>query len=71
MNMDTDTVILLLVILLLHVVPRPYVRRFRRCLSRFVYWQWRKMSRMSAVLYWWLHERVNGNSGNHRGNGDG
>jgi hypothetical protein len=36
----------------------------REQVSQFIYWQWKKMGHASAVLYQWIHERINGN--NHR-----
>jgi hypothetical protein len=34
----------------------------RERVARFVYWQWKKMSHASAVAYWWIHEKINGNN---------
>jgi len=59
--MDKDTIILslLVAILISHLMPRP----IRRGVARLIFWQWKKMSHLSAVVYWWLYQRVNGNGG--------
>ncbi len=33
----------------------------RRRLAGFIMWQWKKMSHLSAVLYWWIYDKINGN----------
>lgn len=38
------------------------MKRLRRRLCKFVMWQWRKMSKYSAIIYNWLYEKVNGNN---------
>lgn len=62
--MDKDLIIIVMLsfCMVLHLMPRPYIRSIRRGLSRLVYWQWRKMSLVSARLYSWLYERLNGNN---------
>ena len=68
---DTLILILLVALLILHVVPRLYVRRVRYHLARLVYWQWRKMSKLSAMLYWMLYNKVNGRNGKNGENSRG
>lgn len=57
---DNITWTLLVAILTLQLLPRPYLRRTRSGLARLIYWQWKKMSHLSAVLYWQVYERING-----------
>ncbi len=33
---------------------------FRRKVARFVMWQWKKMSHLSAAVYWWVDGKING-----------
>lgn len=63
--MDLNAIILALLItlIILHLLPRPYIRRLRKAASDFTFWQWKRMSKLSAVIYCWLHERMNGNNG--------
>ena len=39
------------------------IHYLRRRVSQFIYWQWIKLSKLSAELYWWIHERINGKDG--------
>jgi hypothetical protein len=62
MDKDTIIIIMLACVLLAYLLPRPYLRFIRKQLSRFVYWQWKKMSHLSAVIYSFLYDRLNGNT---------
>ena len=39
------------------------VSSLRRSLCAFVMWQWRKMSRISAIVYSFVYKKINGNEG--------
>lgn len=62
--MDKDTIVLVLLITLifLSLAPRRYVRKIRSYPSRFVFWQWKKMGRISAVVYSVFYDLRNGNN---------
>ena len=32
----------------------------RHYLARFIFWQWKVMGKLSAIVYSWLYEKVNG-----------
>ena len=61
MSLDIIILVILLVHVVLHIIPRPYLRQLRCGVARLVFWQWKKMSRLSAALYWKVYQRVNGN----------
>lgn len=63
MDLDVLILALLITIIVLNLLPRPYIRRLRAAAARFTFWQWKKMSHISAIVHSWLHERINGNNG--------
>ena len=56
----TNLLINLLVVAIL-LLPRRHTRWVRHKLARAVMWQWRKMSKLSAIVYAGLWQRGNGN----------
>lgn len=61
--MSLDALVAVMIALLaitLVIAPRRIPRRIRHFLAYFVMWQWKKFSRLSAIIHGWLWQKGNG-----------
>jgi hypothetical protein len=58
LNLTGITLSLLALILVL--APRQVPRKIRHGLAWLIMWQWKKFSRLSAIVYGWLWQNGNG-----------
>jgi len=44
-------VVLWVTTMIIYLIPRPYVLEQ---ISRFFFWQWKRMGKVSAILFYWF-----------------